>query len=64
MTTDGGRFDVNIEERTRTAAYWTAESNEVRRCSWFYKGKFYGAYSETNIAITYIANNGGKRHTA
>lgn len=39
VTTDGGRFDVNIEERTRTPAYWTAESNEVRRCSWFYKGK-------------------------
>lgn len=30
---------MNIEERTRTPAYWTAESNEVRRCSWFYKGK-------------------------
>lgn len=39
VTTDGGRFDVNIEERKRTPAYWTAESNEVRRCSWFYKGK-------------------------
>lgn len=30
---------MNIEERKRTPAYWTAESNEVRRCSWFYKGK-------------------------
>lgn len=38
VTTDGGRFDVNIAERTRTAVYWTAETNEVRRCSWFYKG--------------------------
>lgn len=38
MTTDGGRFDVNIPKRTRNAVYWTAESNEVRRCSWFYKG--------------------------
>ncbi|XP_055323400.1 uncharacterized protein LOC129578613 isoform X2 [Sitodiplosis mosellana] len=38
VTTDGGRFDVNIPERTRNAVYWTAESNEVRRCSWFYKG--------------------------
>lgn len=38
MTTDGGRFDVNIPERTRNAVYWNAESNEVRRCSWFYKG--------------------------
>lgn len=38
VTTDGGRFDVNIKERTRNAVYWTAERNEVRRCSWFYKG--------------------------
>lgn len=38
VTTDGGRFDVNIIERKRIAVYWTAESNEVRRCSWFYKG--------------------------
>lgn len=38
MTTDGGRYDVNILERKRNAVYWTAESNEVRRCSWFYKG--------------------------
>lgn len=38
MTTDGGRFDVNIPERHRTAVYWAAEVSEVRRCSWFYKG--------------------------
>lgn len=38
VTTDGGRFDVNIPQRLRTPAYWTAENNEVRRCSWFYKG--------------------------
>lgn len=29
---------MNIPERTRTAVYWAAETNEVRRCSWFYKG--------------------------
>lgn len=38
VTTDGGRFDVNIPERCRTAVYWLAEKSEVRRCSWFYKG--------------------------
>ncbi|XP_055715061.1 uncharacterized protein LOC129809268 isoform X1 [Phlebotomus papatasi] len=37
IATDGGRHDVNIAARTRTAIYWTAEVNEVRRCSWFYK---------------------------
>ncbi|KAG4074829.1 hypothetical protein HA402_014383 [Bradysia odoriphaga] len=38
ITTNGGRYDVNIEERTRTPVYWNGASDEVRRCSWFYKG--------------------------
>ncbi|XP_031633170.1 uncharacterized protein LOC116346973 isoform X2 [Contarinia nasturtii] len=38
VTTDGGRFDVNIPKRTRHAVYWSTEDSEVRRCSWFYKG--------------------------
>lgn len=38
VITDGGRFDVNISERKRKAVFWNAETNEVRRCSWFYKG--------------------------
>lgn len=38
VITDGGRFDVNITHRTRTAVYWKAENTDVRRCSWFYKG--------------------------
>jgi hypothetical protein len=37
ITTDGGRFEVNIGERTRAPIYWTAEKTQVRRCSWFYK---------------------------
>uniref|UniRef100_A0A1L8DYZ9 Putative phosphatidic acid-preferring phospholipase a1 n=1 Tax=Nyssomyia neivai TaxID=330878 RepID=A0A1L8DYZ9_9DIPT len=37
IATDGGRHDVDIVTRTRTAIYWTADVNEVRRCSWFYK---------------------------
>lgn len=37
ITTDGGRFDVDIPTRTRSPVYWTGESNQVRRCSWFYK---------------------------
>uniref|UniRef100_A0AAG5CY66 DDHD domain-containing protein n=1 Tax=Anopheles atroparvus TaxID=41427 RepID=A0AAG5CY66_ANOAO len=35
--TDGGRYDVSIRERQRTPVYWNGPSNEVRRCSWFYK---------------------------
>lgn len=38
MTTDGGRYDVNIPERKRIPIYWADEANEVRRCCWFYKG--------------------------
>lgn len=28
---------MNISNRERNAVYWSAASNEVRRCSWFYK---------------------------
>lgn len=30
ITTDGGRFDVDIPARTRTPVYWKGESNNVR----------------------------------
>lgn len=38
ITTNGGRYDVDIETRTRTPIYWNGATDEVRRCSWFYKG--------------------------
>ncbi|XP_055585079.1 mucin-2, partial [Uranotaenia lowii] len=34
---DGGRHDVNIEERKMYPVYWKGASQDVRRCSWFYK---------------------------
>lgn len=37
ITTDGGRFDVDIPARKRTPVYWKGDSSEVRRCCWFYK---------------------------
>lgn len=37
ISTDGGRHDVDIRSRKRKAVYWSAEENDVRRCSWFYK---------------------------
>lgn len=37
ITTDGGRFDVDLPARTRTPVFWKGESNPVRRCSWFFK---------------------------
>ncbi|MBN3324358.1 S23IP protein, partial [Atractosteus spatula] len=38
VCTDGGRYDVQLYDRIRTAVYWEEEPSEVRRCSWFYKG--------------------------
>lgn len=38
VRTDGGRYDVQLYDRIRTAVYWEEEPTEVRRCSWFYKG--------------------------
>ncbi|XP_035519218.1 SEC23-interacting protein [Morone saxatilis] len=38
VRTDGGRYDVQLYDRVRTAVYWEEDPTEVRRCSWFYKG--------------------------
>ncbi|XP_048002903.1 uncharacterized protein LOC125239381 [Leguminivora glycinivorella] len=38
VPTDGGRYDVNVVGRLRTAVYWSDKPTNVRRCSWFYKG--------------------------
>jgi len=38
VATNGGRYDVNVVARTRTAVYWEEPLGAVRRCSWFYKG--------------------------
>ncbi|AWP14327.1 putative SEC23-interacting protein [Scophthalmus maximus] len=38
VRTDGGRYDVQLYDRMRTAVFWEEEPTEVRRCSWFYKG--------------------------
>ena len=37
VSTDGGRYDININERLRYAIYWEEEPIRVQRCSWFYK---------------------------
>lgn len=37
VQTDGGRYDVNVSRRIRTAAYWEEKPKTVMRCSWFYK---------------------------
>ena len=37
VATDGGRYDVCITDRVKTAVYWNEEPLPIRRCSWFYK---------------------------
>lgn len=44
VATDGGRYDVNILRRQRSAVYWEEGATEVRRCSWFYKGAIDSRY--------------------
>jgi hypothetical protein len=44
ISTDGGRFDVNIYERLRRPVYWSEVPTIVRRCSWFYKKEGHNRY--------------------
>ncbi|XP_041983858.1 uncharacterized protein LOC121736613 isoform X2 [Aricia agestis] len=44
VPTDGGRYDVNVVGRLRTAVYWQDTPTNVIRCSWFYKGTTDGRY--------------------
>lgn len=37
VSTDGGRYDVDIPSRNRKAVYWDEPESKVRRCSWFYR---------------------------
>lgn len=38
VRTDGGRYDVQLYDRQRSAVFWDEDPSEVRRCTWFYKG--------------------------
>ena len=55
VATDGGRYDVDILRRQRTPVYWTGPSNEVRRCSWFYRGPSESRYTpyEESVAAKF-----------
>lgn len=39
ITTDGGRFDVDIKQRIRYPIYWNGANAEVRRGTWFYRSE-------------------------
>lgn len=71
VATDGGRYDVDILRRQRAPVYWTGTSNEVRRCSWFFKGATeprYVPYNESTAAkledeykLACLSNNWNRR---
>ena len=43
VPTDGGRFDVCIKERTKSAVFWKEDAPcPIRRCSWFYQSNVDG----------------------
>ena len=37
ISTDGGRYDVNMAARQRIPVYWEGLASAIRRCSWFYR---------------------------
>ena len=37
VSTDGGRYDVDLHQRIKSAVYWTEQEVKVRRASWFYR---------------------------
>lgn len=45
IKTDGGRYDVDVNRRLRTAIYWEETPLSVRRCSWFFKGSLETRYT-------------------
>ena len=43
VPTHGGRFDVCIKERTKSAVFWKEDAPyPIRRCSWFYQSNVDG----------------------
>ena len=45
VSTDGGRYDVDVGRRARKAIYWEEAESTVRRCSWFFKGSLETRYT-------------------
>jgi len=37
INVDGGRYNVDVQRRERSAAYWMEPRSIVRRCSWFFQ---------------------------
>lgn len=37
ITTDGGRYDVDVVQMKRRSVYWDEAESQVRRCTWFWR---------------------------
>ena len=62
VPTDGGRYDVDLQSRQRTAVYWEEPMSQVRRCSWFYKGeadRWYLPYDELTAQMLEVSGREG-----
>lgn len=69
ISTDGGRYDVNMAARQRIPVYWDGLASAIRRCSWFYRGNndIMQPYNEGNsYAISYQngQNCSGQQYTS
>ena len=63
VSTDGGRYDVLVATRSRTAVYWEENASEVRRCSWFFKvptvgRRFYSECHQSGLFLRSILFRG------
>lgn len=38
ISTNGGRYDVSLSQRSRKSVFWDEPPSLIRRCTWFYKG--------------------------
>lgn len=73
VSTDGGRYDVDLIKFTREAVYWRDEESVVKRCSWFYKKDGFSRYEpyDEEMCITLekyykacaISNDWNKRYS-
>ena len=37
ISTDGGRYDVDIINKERVSVYWDEAPSKIKRCTWFWK---------------------------
>jgi len=54
IATDGSRFDVYLNQRIRKPVYWSDNTTNVRRCSWFLRnsnGSNFIPYDEVTATL-------------